>query len=148
MSELTDLYQQVLLDHYRSPRNRGKPPGAERSAEGHNPLCGDRVEVHVDFADDRLRAIGFEGSGCAISQASASLMTEAARGLTRAEFERLFAAFRATVTGGSPDPGVELGKLEALAGVAAFPMRVKCATLAWHALEAALGAAPKVVSSE
>ena len=138
MSELTDLYQQVLLDHYRSPRNRGKPAGAERSAEGHNPLCGDRITVHVDFADDRLRAIGFEGSGCAISQASASLMTEAARGLTRAEFERLFAAFRAAVTGGAPDPGVELGKLEALTGVAAFPMRVKCATLAWHTLHNAL----------
>ena len=148
MSELTDLYQQVLLDHYRSPRNRGKPAGAERSAEGHNPLCGDRITVHVDFADDRLRAIGFEGSGCAISQASASLMTEAARGLTRAEFERLFAAFRAAVTGGAPEPGVELGKLEALTGVAAFPMRVKCATLAWHALEAALGARPGVVSTE
>ena len=148
MSELTDLYQQVLLDHYRSPRNRGRPPGADHSAEGHNPLCGDRITVHVDFAGDRLRAIGFEGSGCAISQASASLMTEAARGLTRAEFERLFAAFRAAVTGGAPEPGVELGKLEALTGVAAFPMRVKCATLAWHALEAALGARPGVVSTE
>ena len=148
MSELTDLYQQVLLDHYRSPRNRGKPAGAERSAEGHNPLCGDRITVHVDFADDRLRAIGFEGSGCAISQASASLMTEAARGLSRAEFERLFAAFRALVTGGAPDGGIDLGKLEALAGVAGFPMRVKCATLAWHALEAALGARPGVVSTE
>jgi len=148
VSELTDLYQQVLLDHYRSPRNRGRPPGAERSAEGHNPLCGDRITVHVDLADDRLRAVGFEGSGCAISQASASLMTEAARGLTRAEFERLFAAFRAVVTGGAHDPGVDLGKLEALAGVAGFPMRVKCATLAWHTLEAALAAEPRVVSTE
>ena len=148
MSELTDLYQQVLLDHYRSPRNRGRPPGAERSAEGHNPLCGDRITVHVDLAGDRLRAVGFEGSGCAISQASASLMTEAAQGLTRAEFERLFAAFRALVTGGAPAGGVDLGKLEALAGVAGFPMRVKCATLAWHTLEAALAAEPRVVSTE
>ena len=148
MSELTDLYQQVLLDHYRSPRNRGRPPGAERSAEGHNPLCGDRIKVYVDFGDDRLRAVGFDGSGCAISQASASLMTEAVRGLDRAAFEQLFAAFRAAVTGGTPDPAIELGKLEALAGVAGFPMRVKCATLAWHALEAALEADPRVVSTE
>ncbi len=104
--------------------------------------------VYVDFDDDHLRAVGFDGSGCAISQASASLMTEAVRGLDRAAFERLFAAFRAAVTGGTPDPAIELGKLEALAGVAGFPMRVKCATLAWHALEAALEADPRVVSTE
>ena len=148
MSELTDLYQQVLLDHYRSPRNRGRPPGADHSAEGHNPLCGDRIAVHVELDGDRLAAVGFEGSGCAIAQASASLMSEAVRGLDRAAFERLFAAFRAAVTGGAPDPAIELGKLEALAGVAGFPMRVKCATLAWHALEAALEAGPRVVSTE
>jgi len=138
----------VLLDHYRDPRNRGCPAGADHSAEGHNPLCGDRVTVYVALDGDRLAAVGFEGSGCAISQASASLMTEAVRGLDRAAFERLFAAFRARVTGGAPDPAFDLGKLEALAGVAEFPMRVKCATLAWHTLEAALEAEPRTVSSE
>ncbi len=138
MNELAELYQQVLLDHYRSPRHFGRPAGAEREAEGFNPLCGDRVKVYVDVEEGVIRALGFEGSGCAISTASASLMAEALQGRRIEEFERLFAAFRATVTGGAPDREVDLGKLAALAGVAEFPMRVKCATLAWHALEAAL----------
>lgn len=138
MNELAELYQQVLLDHYRSPRHFGRPAGAEREAEGFNPLCGDRVKVYVDVEEGVIRALGFEGSGCAISTASASLMAEALQGRRIEEFERLFAAFRATVTGGAPDREVDLGKLAALAGVAEFPMRVKCATLAWHTLDAAL----------
>jgi len=138
MNELADLYQQVLLDHYRSPRHFGRPAGADREAEGFNPLCGDRVKVFVGLEDDVIRALGFEGSGCAISTASASLMSEALQGRTRAEAERLFEAFHELVTGGAADPAVDLGKLAALAGVAEFPMRVKCATLAWHALQAAL----------
>lgn len=149
MSELTDLYQQVLLDHYRSPRHFGRPPGADREAEGFNPLCGDRVRVFVGLAGDVIRDLGFEGSGCAISTASASLMSEALQGRTVAEAERLFAAFHALVTGGEPESDVDLDKLAALAGVAEFPMRVKCATLAWHALHAALaGPAAAPVSTE
>lgn len=141
MDELTDLYQQILLDHYRKPRNFGALPGAPRSAEGFNPLCGDRVKIFVDLDGERLRAVSFEGSGCAISTASASMMTEAVRGRTRQEAGELFAAFRAAVTGEAAVPDAErLGKLVALAGVKEFPMRVKCATLAWHALAAALAA--------
>ncbi|MCB1007819.1 MAG: SUF system NifU family Fe-S cluster assembly protein [Acidobacteria bacterium] len=149
MSELSDLYQQVLLDHYRSPRHFGRPAGADREAEGFNPLCGDRMKVFVGLDDDVIRALGFEGSGCAISTASASLMSEALQGKTMAEAERLFEAFHEAVTGGAPDPDVDLGKLAALAGVAEFPMRVKCATLAWHALHAALSSpAGGTVSTE
>ncbi len=138
MNELADLYQQVLLDHYRTPRHFGRPLGADREAEGFNPLCGDRVKVYVGVEDGLIRALGFDGSGCAISTASASLMSEALQGCTIEEAERLFEAFHALVTGGGADPDVDLGKLAAFAGVAAFPMRVKCATLAWHALHAAL----------
>ena len=116
MSELSDLYQQVLLDHYRSPRHFGRPAGADREAEGFNPLCGDRMKVFVGLDDDVIRALGFEGSGCAISTASASLMSEALQGKTMAEAERLFEAFHEAVTGGAPDPDVDLGKLAALAG--------------------------------
>jgi len=149
MSELSDLYQQVLLDHYRSPRHFGRPAGADREAEGFNPLCGDRVKVFVGLDDDVIRALGFEGSGCAISTASASLMSEALQGKTTADAERLFTAFHDVVTGGAADPEVDLGKLAALAGVAEFPMRVKCATLAWHALHAALASpAGATVSTE
>ncbi len=148
MSELEDLYQEVLLDHYRSPRHRGRPAGADHEAEGFNPLCGDRVKVFVELDGERLRAVGFDGSGCAISTASASLMCEALQGLTRAEAERLAADFRAAVTGAASIDPERLGKLVALAGVAEFPMRVKCATLAWHALDAALASPGTKVSTE
>ena len=136
--ELRDLYQEVILDHNRRPRNFGTLPDANRSAEGNNPLCGDRVTVYLRVEDDRVRGISFQGSGCAISTASASLMTEALRGRTVAEAHALFDGFRALVTQGT-DAG-ELGKLAVFTGVREFPIRVKCATLAWHTLEAALAA--------
>jgi nitrogen fixation NifU-like protein len=139
MSDLRDLYQEVILDHNRRPRNFGPLPEANRGADGHNPLCGDRLHVAVQLEDDRISDIRFEGAGCAISKASASLMTESVKGRTVAEVEALFDDFHRMVTaapGTPPDAG--LGKLAVLAGVGEFPMRVKCATLAWHTLKAAL----------
>lgn len=144
MSELTDLYQQVLLDHYRSPRNHGRLAAATGRAEGHNPLCGDRIAVEVQLEGDRLQKVAFEGTGCAISTASASLMTEAVAGHTQTEIAQLFDQFRKAVTG-DPAADVEpLGKLAVLCGVKDFPMRVKCATLAWHTLIAALAGGGRV----
>jgi nitrogen fixation protein NifU and related proteins len=140
MSELRDLYQEVILDHNRHPRNFGPLPGANRRAHGHNPLCGDRVTVHLQVRDGRIEGIAFEGNGCAISTASASLMTEALAGKSVEEAHALFQLFHALLTE-EPPPAAdddEIGKLAALTGVREFPMRVKCATLAWHALEAAL----------
>jgi len=138
MSELRELYQSVILDHNKSPRNRGEPPGANRRAEGHNPLCGDHVIVSARVAGDRVEAAGFDGRGCAISTASASLMTEAVRGRSQADVKQLFEDFHQLVTSGEARPDGELGKLEVFAGVHEFPLRVKCATLCWHALRAAL----------
>ncbi len=151
MSDLRELYQEVLLDHYRRPRNFGPLQGANRSAEGHNPLCGDQLKVHVDLLGDRVARVGFEGSGCAISTASASLMTEAVAGKTVAEAEALFHRFHDMLTGdpsreAEVDP--ELGKLAVFAGVREYPVRVKCATLAWHTLRAALEGSGKSVSTE
>jgi nitrogen fixation NifU-like protein len=144
MNELQALYQEVLLDHYRSPRNRGRLTAPTGSAEGHNPLCGDRIAVEVRVAGDRLENVAFEGTGCAISTASASLMTEAVGGHTQAEIAQLFDQFRKAVTG-DPAADVEpLGKLAVLCGVKDFPMRVKCATLAWHTLLAALAGGGKI----
>lgn len=148
MSELQALYQEVLLDHYRQPRNFGALEDATHRAEGHNPLCGDRVEVMARLEGERLERVAFQGSGCAISTASASLMTEAVKGRSRSEVEELFAAFRDAVTGASPPDEERLGKLAALAGVREFPMRVKCATLAWHTLLSALAEASQPVSTE
>jgi nitrogen fixation NifU-like protein len=148
VNELDELYREVLLDHYRSPRHFGRPPGADREAEGFNPLCGDRIKLYLGLDGETIRALGFEGSGCAISTASASLLCETLQGRTRAEARALSERFRATVTGGAAADEEELGKLVALAGVAAFPMRVKCATLAWHALDAALDAPRATVSTE
>jgi nitrogen fixation NifU-like protein len=145
--ELRDLYQEVILDHNRRPRNFGALAAANRRAEGHNPLCGDRIAVFLDIADDRVRGISFEGAGCAISQASASLMTEALQGKTLAEAHALFTEFHALVTRGEGDPG-RVGKLAVLAGVREFPIRVKCATLAWHTFEAALEQRDQPVSTE
>ena len=142
MSDLRSLYQEVLLDHYRRPRNFGALAHPTGRAEGHNPLCGDRVTIEVGVEGGRLAEIGFQGSGCAISIASASLMSEALRGATLEDVARLSERFRAALTtpGGPPPTSEDLGKLEALVGVREFPMRVKCATLAWHALAAALEA--------
>jgi nitrogen fixation protein NifU and related proteins len=132
MSDLTDLYQSVILDHNKRPRNRGKPPTANRTASGDNPSCGDQCTVHLHLTDDgRVDAIGFEGSGCAISQAATSLMTTQVKGKTAAEAEALFNDFKQIVTSGQPPE--ELSDLAAFAGVHAFPARIKCATLGWHA---------------
>lgn len=149
MSELDDLYQEVILDHGRRPRNFHALPGADRVAEGLNPLCGDHYTVYLRLSDDRIAEVAFLGSGCAISKASASLMTGAVKGRSIAEAERLFAAVHALITEGpdKADPA-ELGKLAVLSGVSAFPTRVKCASLAWHALKNALHADAQVASTE
>lgn len=136
MNELRDLYQQVILDHYRQPRNFGRPEVANRMAEGYNPLCGDQVKIYLNVENGVIRDAHFEGSGCAISTASASLMTESLKGRREEEALQLLQDFQRTVTG--HDGSGNLGKLAALAGVREFPQRVKCATLAWHTLQAAL----------
>ena len=149
MSELRELYQSVILDHNKRPRNFGPVEGANRSAEGHNPLCGDQLSVSLRLEDGDIAAVGFEGQGCAISKASASLMTEAVKGRSAAEAERLFQAFHDLVTGDpqSAPKDEGLGKLAVFGGVREFPMRVKCATLCWHTLRSALGEGD-VVSTE
>ena len=132
MSDLTDLYQSVILDHNKRPRNRGRPPTANRVATGENPSCGDNCTVALHLTDDgRVDAIGFEGSGCAISQAATSLMTTQVKGKTAAEAQALFDEFKQIVTTGQAPE--EISDLAAFAGVHAFPARIKCATLGWHA---------------
>jgi len=148
MSDLRDLYQEVILDHYRKPRNFRSLADANRKAEGFNPLCGDRVTLYVKLKDGVIADASFEGSGCAISTASASLLTESIKGKTEHEAEMLFQGFRDVVTGGGGTPNVDLGKLDVLAGVREFPVRVKCATLAWHTLRAALAKQTEPVSTE
>ena len=147
MSELRELYQNTILDHNKQPRNFRVPEGATCHADGHNPLCGDKVTVHVAVDDHTLRDIGFQGSGCAISTASASLMTQAVKGKPVAEVIRLFEVFHALLTTGG-DAQEDLGKLAVFAGVREFPMRVKCATLAWHTLRTALDGKPEVAKTE
>jgi nitrogen fixation NifU-like protein len=150
MTDASDLYQELILDHGRKPRNFRTLATATNRADGHNPLCGDRVTVFVRVADGKVVEATFQGNGCAISQASTSLMTDAVRGKTLAEVEAVFGHFHDLVTGkpASADEEAALGKLAAFAGVAEFPMRVKCATLAWHTLRAALANTPKPVSTE
>jgi nitrogen fixation protein NifU and related proteins len=149
MSELEDLYQEVILDHGRKPRNFRKLEPADRQAEGQNPLCGDHYQIYLRLDGDRVAEATFEGSGCAISKASASLMTGAVQGKTIAEAERLFREFHTLVTEGPAKVDLDgLGKLVALKGVCAFPTRVKCASLAWHALHNALTGKPNVASTE
>ncbi len=145
--DLADLYRDVIVDHNRSPRNRGRLDGASRHAEGNNPLCGDRLQLDVDLAGDLIRDLRFEGCGCAISTASASLMSEAVKGRTRAEAAQLFSAVHGMLTG-APADAARLGKLAALAGVREFPARVKCASLAWHTLNAALAGDGAPVTTE
>jgi nitrogen fixation NifU-like protein len=149
VSDLRDLYQEVILEHGRRPRNFGIVSDGRR-AEGHNPLCGDRVTVFARVEGDRLADVSFQGSGCAISTASASLMTERVKGMRLPDVHALFERFRALVTGGAAPAGggPDLEKLEALGGVVEFPMRVKCATLAWHTLEAALEEKTDPVTTE
>jgi nitrogen fixation protein NifU and related proteins len=144
MSELSELYQQVILDHNKKPRNFRKLETANRTAEGYNPLCGDHLNVYLDLEGDRVKDISFEGSGCAISKASASMMTQAVKGKSRAEIDELFNEFHHMVTGTldeERDPN-QLGKLRIFAGVREFPVRVKCATLSWHTMHAALNEQP------
>ncbi len=139
MSELRELYQEVILDHSRHPRNKGFPEGCNCSADGHNPLCGDRLTVKLKLEQDRVVAVGFEGQGCAISTAAASTMTEVITGKSRSEVESLFEAFHSMVAGEKEPASDELpSKLRVFSGVREFPMRVKCATLCWHTLRAAL----------
>lgn len=146
MNELRELYQEVIFDHYRQPRNYGPLPSANHSADGYNPLCGDKVKVSLRVENGVIRDAHFEGSGCAISTASASLMTESLKGKREAEALRMLDDFHRMVTGGAVVGG--LGKLEALAGVREFPQRVKCATLAWHTLQAALENRHEPVTTE
>jgi nitrogen fixation NifU-like protein len=149
VSELDDLYQDVILDHNRSPRNFGELQGANLTADGHNPLCGDRLHLMLRDVDGRIEAAGFTGDGCAISRASASLMTEAIRGKSEKEARALFGAFLALLTSENPSASpVPLGKLAAFEGVRRFPVRVKCAMLAWRTLEAALQRERQAASTE
>ena len=136
MSDLTDLYQQVILDHNKRPRNRGKLPTANRVAHGDNPTCGDQCSVYLRMEGDRVAEISFDGSGCAISQASASLMTTQVKGKTTAEVQELYKYFHQIVTSGQMPE--EISDIAAFAGVHAFPARIKCATLGWHAVLNAL----------
>lgn len=138
MSELSDLYQEVILDHNRRPRNFRVIEAPSHHAEGYNPLCGDRLDLFVVVEDDRIADVAFQGSGCAISKASASLMTDALKGRTLTEARDLFERFHRMVTTPPDAPVEDLGKLSVLAGVREFPIRVKCASLAWHTLKAAL----------
>jgi nitrogen fixation NifU-like protein len=147
-SERRDLYQEIILDHGRRPRNFGSLPTANRRAEGDNPLCGDRVTVYLEVEGNRVRDIAFEGSGCAISTASASLMTDALKGRTVEEARGLFHGFHELVTHGGGEGSPDLDKLAVFTGVREYPMRVKCATLAWHALMAALDGQDLPVSTE
>jgi nitrogen fixation NifU-like protein len=150
MSDLRELYQEVILDHNRRPRNFQKLDGANRTAEGYNPLCGDQLTVYLRLEDGVIKDISFQGSGCAISKASASMMTAALKGSAVAEGEALFETFHKMVTADLSvtfDP-LEVGKLAAFSGVREFPVRVKCATLPWHTLHAALEGKGQTVSSE
>ena len=150
MSDLSDLYQEVILDHNRRPRNFHALGDASHSAEGYNPLCGDRITLYLCIEDGVVKDVGFEGAGCAIATASASLMTEALKGRTEAEVEALFERFHAMATAPADRPvsNEGLGKLAVLAGVREFPARIKCATLAWHTLHAALRDERGTVSTE
>jgi nitrogen fixation NifU-like protein len=149
MASLAGLYQEMILDHNRAPQNFRRMEDANRRAEGNNPLCGDRLTVWLRVEDGKIKDAAFQGSGCAISKASASLMTAAVKGKSQAEAEELFERFRGLVTG-KLDPGEAetLGKLAVFSGLSEFPIRVKCASLSWHALKAALEQPDAVVSTE
>jgi len=153
VTDLRDLYQTTILDHGRSPRNFGKLEEANRTAAGHNPLCGDRLTLYLEVEDDVVKAASFEGSGCAISTASASMLTEAVTGKSVADAETLFQKFHTWVAGQGPadlhsDQADGLGKLAVFGGVREFPVRVKCATLAWHAMHSALAGGGRTVKTE
>jgi nitrogen fixation NifU-like protein len=149
MSDLRELYQQVILDHNKNPRNFREIASASKKVEGYNPLCGDHYTIYLEFDGETIRDVGFTGSGCAISKSSASVMTQTIKGKSKEEAERLFDVFHHLVTG---DPGAEttaeLGRLAAFSGVSEFPARVKCATLAWHTMRGALEGDKDVISTE
>ena len=150
-SELRELYQEVILDHSKRPRNAQPLKDANRQADGHNPLCGDRGTVYVKLDGETLADVAYKGAGCSISTASASIMTESIKGKSRPEVEALFNRFHDLITqenGGAREGAPELGKLAVFSGVREFPSRVKCATLAWHAMKAALAGADTTVSTE
>jgi nitrogen fixation NifU-like protein len=150
MSELSDLYQEVILDHNRRPRNYGKLEGANRQAEGFNPICGDHLTLYLRLNGEVIDDLRFEGEGCAISKASASLMTDSLKGKTTAEAEALFERMHALLTGDADveAQAAELGKLAVFSGVREYPARVKCASLSWHALHSALEGKETPVSTE
>ena len=150
MADLRDLYQELILEHSRAPRNYRELKTPDRKAEGYNPLCGDRFTVYLQMNGDSIQDISFQGSGCAISKASASMMTQILKGKTRNEAQEFFNRFHKVVTGqtASNNGNQELGKLAVFSGVSEFPMRVKCATLAWHTLQAALEGKQDAVSTE
>jgi nitrogen fixation NifU-like protein len=150
MSDLRDLYQDVILEHSKAPRNFRPLAAANHKAEGYNPLCGDRFTIYLTLDGNRIQDISFEGSGCAISKASASMMTQSLKGKTVEEAEKLFERFHSLVTGHDQPgaPQAELGKLAVFSGVSEFPVRVKCATLAWHTLQAALAGKQEAISTE
>lgn len=150
MGDLRDLYQEVILDHHKKPRNFHKLENANRQADGYNPLCGDKISVYLRLEDGVVKDIGFIGAGCAISTASASMMTESLKGKSEAEVRAIFDRFHHLVTNHStdqPDPA-ELGKLAVFSGVREYPVRVKCATLAWHTMRAALEGSKETVATE
>jgi nitrogen fixation NifU-like protein len=146
--DLKDLYRDVIIDHNRHPRNFGRLEQADAHAEGFNPLCGDRLELYLALDGERISDLRFEGKGCAISVASASLMTETLKGRTRAEAQRYFDAVHGLLTRADYTPPLDLGKLAALSGVREYPVRVKCASLCWHTLNAALARQSQPVSTE
>ena len=146
--DLKELYRDVILDHNKRPRNFGRLDPADAQADGHNPLCGDKLTVTVQLDGDRVSDLKFDGKGCAISVASASLMSEAVKGRTRPEIARLFECVHATLTRHDYEPPLSIGKLAALSGVREFPARVKCASLCWHTLNAALERGHASISTE
>ena len=150
MSELRELYQEVILDHNKAPRNFREIPDADRVNEGHNPLCGDNVTIYANVRDGVIEDVSFQGSGCAISKSSASMMTSALKGKTEAEAEQIFQSFHRMVTGENVTDEDEeiLGKLAVFGGVREFPARVKCASLAWHTLHAAMHQDKTPISTE
>jgi nitrogen fixation NifU-like protein len=150
MSELEELYQEIILEHYRKPRNFRKLEEANRTADGYNPFCGDKITLYLKVEDNVIAEVGFQGAGCAISKASASMMTQSVKGKSQAEAQEIFDAFHRMLTRapGADFDASKLGDLEMLAGVAEFPIRVKCATLGWHTLHAALDGKGQTVSTE
>lgn len=149
MADLRELYQELILDHSKKPRNYRDMPNANRKVEGFNPLCGDHFTVYMDLEGETVKDVSFQGSGCALSKASASMMTQALKGKTRADAEALFDRFHDLVTGKTSDADAEsLGKLAVFSGVSEFPVRVKCASLAWHAMKAAVEGQANQISTE